>query len=211
MSHRERKLTPAEQKRKAAFEATCAEMARAGYRQKDFLIGVLQANTLSLLVMLPFLALAAWAYAPFIAAGGSFFLDGQFFLLFLAILVLLVVHECIHGLTWSLFAPNHFASISFGVIWKALTPYCTCNAPLKRWQYVLGAAMPTLVLGVGLTAAAAVLHQNALFLLAEIMILGGGGDCLIILHMLRYRPAAPDVLCLDHPYECGFVAFEKAA
>ena len=146
MSHRERKLTPAEQKRKAAFEATCAEMARAGYRQKDFLIGVLQANTLSLLVMLPFLALAAWAYAPFIAAGGSFFLDGQFFLLFLAILVLLVVHECIHGLTWSLFAPNHFASISFGVIWKALTPYCTCNAPLKRWQYVLGTSMPTLVL-----------------------------------------------------------------
>ena len=175
MSHRERKLTPAEQKRKAAFEATCAEMARAGYRQKDFLIGVLQANTLSLLVMLPFLALAAWAYAPFIAAGGSFFLDGQFFLLFLAILVLLVVHECIHGLTWSLFAPNHFASISFGVIWKALTPYCTCNAPLKRWQYVLGTAMPTLVLGVGLTAAAAVLHQNALFLLAEIMILGAAG------------------------------------
>ena len=209
MSHRERKLTPAEQKRKAAFEATCAEMARAGYRQKDFLIGVLQANTLSLLVMLPFLALAAWAYAPFIAAGGSFFLDGQFFLLFLAILVLLVVHECIHGLTWSLFAPNHFASISFGVIWKALTPYCTCNAPLKRWQYVLGAAMPTLVLGIGLTAAAAVLHQNALFLLAEIMILGGGGDFLILLHMFRCRPASGELLCLDHPYECGFVAFEK--
>ena len=43
------------------------------------------------------------------------------------------------------------------------------------------------------------------------MILGGGGDCLIILHMPRYRPASPDVLCLDHPYECGFVTFEKAA
>ena len=211
MSHRERKLTPAEQKRKAAFEATCAEMARAGYRQKDFLIGVLQANTLSLLVMLPFLALAAWAYAPFIAAGGSFFLDGQFFLLFLAILVLLVVHECIHGLTWSLFAPNHFASISFGVIWKALTPYCTCSAPLRRWQYALGTAMPTLVLGAGLTIAAAALHQNWLFLLAEIMILGGGGDFLILLRLFRYRPSSPDVLCLDHPYECGFVAFEKAA
>lgn len=211
MSHRERKLTPAEQKRKSAFEATCAEMARAGYRQKDFLIGILQANTLSVLLMLPFLALALWIYAPFIPAGGSFFLDAQFFLLFLAILVLLVVHECIHGLTWGLFAPSHFASISFGVIWKALTPYCTCNAPLKRWQYALGAAMPTLVLGIGLTAAAAALHQNWLFLLAEIMILGGGGDFLILLHMFRYRPASGEVLCLDHPYECGFVVFEKAA
>lgn len=41
MSHCERKLTPAEQKRKAAFEALCAQMARAGYRQKDFVIGIL--------------------------------------------------------------------------------------------------------------------------------------------------------------------------
>ena len=211
MSHRERKLTPAEQKRKAAFEALCAQMARAGYRQKDFVIGILQANTLSFLIMLPFLALAAWIYSPFIAAGGSFFPGAQFFLLFLAIVGLLVVHECIHGLPWGLFAPRHFASISFGVIWKALTPYCTCSAPLRRWQYALGTAMPTLVLGAGLTMAAAALHQNWLFLLVEIMILGGGGDFLILLRLFRYRPSSPDVLCLDHPYECGFVAFEKAA
>ena len=71
--------------------------------------------------------------------------------------------------------------------------------------------MPTLVLGIGLTAAAAVLHQNALFLLAEIMILGGGGDCLIILHMLRYRPPLPTSSASTTPYECGFVAFEKTA
>ena len=32
----------------------------------------------------------------------------------------------------------------------------------------------------------------------------------LLLQLLRYRPASPDVLCLDHPYECGFVAFEKA-
>lgn len=210
MSHRERRLTPAEQKRRSAFEALCAQMARTGYRQKDFLISILQANTLSILIMLPFLALAAWLYSPFLAAGNSFFPDAQFFLLFLAVLVLLVIHECLHGLTWALFAPRHFASISFGVIWKALTPYCTCSAPLRRWQYALGTAMPTLVLGPGLILAAAALHQNSLFLLAEIMILGGGGDFLILLQLLRYRPASPDVLCLDHPCECGFVAFEKA-
>lgn len=114
MSHRERRLTPAEQKRRSAFEALCAQMARTGYRQKDFLIGILQANTLSILMMLPFLALAAWLYSPFLAAGNSFFPDAQFFLLFLAVLVLLVIHECLHGLTWALFAPRHFASISFG-------------------------------------------------------------------------------------------------
>ena len=207
MPQRERRLTPAEQRRKAAFDALCAEMSRAGYVQKTFLIGIVQANTLSVLVMLPFLALAAWAYAPFIAGGGSFF-PRVYFLLLAAILVLFVAHECIHGLTWGIFAPGHFASISFGVIWRALTPYCTCNAPLRRWQYALGAAMPTVVLGAGLTAAAALFHQNWLFLLAEIMILGGGGDMLILLKLLRCRPAAPGALCLDHPYECGFVTFE---
>ena len=46
------------------------------------------------------------------------------------------------------------------------------------------------VLGAGLTAAAALFHQNWLFLLAEVMILGGGGDMLILLKLLRCRPGS---------------------
>lgn len=65
-------------------------------------------------------------------------------------LMLTVVHELIHGITWGIFAEKHFQSINFGVIWKMLTLYCHCSVPLKKWQYVLGAAMPTLVLGAGL-------------------------------------------------------------
>ena len=73
MSHRERKLTPAEQKRKAAFEALCAQMARAGYRQKDFVIGILQANTLSFLIMLPFPGPGRMDLFPVHRCGGQLF------------------------------------------------------------------------------------------------------------------------------------------
>ena len=36
----------------------------------------------------------------------------------LAYLLGIVIHELIHGITWSFFAPNGWRSISFGVIWK---------------------------------------------------------------------------------------------
>ena len=42
-----------------------------------------------------------------------------------------------------------------------------------------------------------------------LMILGGGGDLAIVLKMLRFKPDGADVLYLDHPYECGLVAFVR--
>ena len=96
-----------------------------------------------------------------------------------------------------------------GVIWKMITPYCTCSEPLKKWQYITGGAMPTLILGGGLTAAAAACGSFPLLILAVIMIFGGGGDIFIILKMLMFAPEAEDVVYYDHPYECGVVAFIK--
>lgn len=132
------------------------------------------------------------------------------FLFFLLVMLLLTaVHEGIHGLTWGLFAESHWRAIRFGVIWKALTPYCTCAQPMKRGQYILGAAMPTLVLGIGLTAAAALTGIFWVFILALAMIFGGGGDFTIILKILLHRQCGKEAVYYDHPYECGVVVFEK--
>lgn len=60
-----------------------------------------------------------------------------------------------------------------------------------------------------LAALSIALHQLALFLVAELMILSGGGDFLIVAQELRYHTDKQDVVFLDHPYECGVVAFEK--
>ena len=69
--------------------------------------------------------------------------------------------------------------------------------------------MPTLVLGFGLAALATSQGSLWLFSLAELMILGGGGDFLIVLKMLRH-PQKSGAVYYDHPYECGLVGFEPA-
>ena len=58
MAKNERKLTPAEQKRKEQFALICEEMERQGYRKTDLTIGVVKANLLALIVMLPFAVLS---------------------------------------------------------------------------------------------------------------------------------------------------------
>ena len=44
----------------------------------------------------------------------------------------IVVHELLHGITWACYAKSGWKSISFGVMWKLLTPYCHCNEPIFR-------------------------------------------------------------------------------
>ena len=209
MNRKGRKLSAAELKRKDAYERLCMEMAKAGYKKRDLTVGVLAANTLSLLLSLPF-AIAITVIYFLVNPQGSFQLSSLWWLVFFPVFFLLTaVHEFIHGLTWSRFCSKGFDSIAFGVIWSALTPYCTCSEPLRRDQYILGGAMPTLILGIGLAAISIVLAQPFLMLLAVTMVLAGGGDLLIIAKILCYRPKGRDVLYYDHPYECGLSAFEK--
>lgn len=210
MSRRERTLTPAETVRKERFEALCREMESAGYRKTDLTVGIVSVNIAAVLLMLPFAAALWICYFLRGASGaGSRVTGGP--LVFLALLILLMVlHECIHGLVWGLFAEHHLRAVSFGVIWKYLTPYCACAEPLKRWQYILGAAMPTLILGFGLGAVSAALGQPLLLLLAIVMLFSGGGDFLIILKILLRRSGGRQILCCDHPYDCGAVVFEKS-
>lgn len=211
MAKNERKLTPAEQKRKEQFALVCEEMERQGYRKTDLTIGVVKANLLALIVMLPFAVLSGAVVLSRVSFLSMAELMSPFdFLLFLFVMLLLTaVHEGIHALTWAMFGKDYWKSIRFGVIWKALTPYCTCLRPAKRGQYILGAAMPTLVLGIGLTAAAALTGVYWVFILALAMIFGGGGDFTIILKILLHRQCGKEAVYYDHPYECGVVVFEK--
>ena len=205
MAKNERKLTPAEQKRKEQFALVCEEMERQGYRKTDLTIGVVKANLLALIVMLPFAVLSGAVVLSRVSFLSMAELMSPFdFLLFLLVMLLLTA-----ALTCAMFAKDHWKSIRFGVIWKALTPYCTCAQPMKRGQYILGAAMPTLVLGIGLTAAAALTGVFWVFILAIAMIFGGGGDFTIILKILLHRQRGKEAVYYDHPYECGVVVFEK--
>jgi hypothetical protein len=210
MSKGERKLTEQEIERKNKFEILCAEMEQKGYTATSVTVSIVLANIAALFVMLPFIAVMAWAYYLFSHTIKLSVFTGAYSILILVLLIIFIIlHELIHGLTWAVFAKSHFKSIDFGVIWSMLTPYCTCSEPMKRWQYLLGCAMPTIVLGFGFGAVTILCHQFFLFLLAEFMIFSGGGDFLIILKMLLYRSNGNDAVYYDHPTECGFVVFEK--
>ncbi|MFM1534559.1 DUF3267 domain-containing protein [Helcococcus ovis] len=211
MGKKERKLTPKEQKRKEKFEELSSEMIKMGYKKTDLTLGTLTANLLAIPIMLPFMALGLLIF-KLTQANVKIIIMIEIFdliILFGILLVLIVIHELIHGLTWGAFAKNHFKSIDFGFIWSTLTPYCTCNETLKKWQYILGGLMPTLVLGFGILAAACILHNIFLFMIAELMIVSGGGDFLIVFKILLYKSKENDVYYYDHPYECGVVVFEK--
>ena len=209
MDNDKRKLTEKELKRKSDFEKFNSEMQQKGYKTKNIIINTQQAKPLCLLSMLPFMVFAFWMYYHV----NGFDLDclslGFVVTWIVLILCLTILHELIHGITWGLFAKNHFHSIDFGIIWSSFSPYCTCSEPLKKWQYLLGTAMPTLVLGGGSAVAAVMTNQLLIFLLAEYMIASGGGDFLIILKSMLYRTDKQESVYCDHPYECGFVVFEK--
>lgn len=129
---------------------------------------------------------------------------GTIFML-VAIIVGIVVHELIHGLVWGIYAPSRFKSISFGVIWKMLTPYCHCSEPMKVKNYMKGALAPLVVLGIIPAAAGVAFASVAVTLFGVIFIASAAGD-IMVAWRLRKEPAENTVL--DHPSEAGYLVYE---
>lgn len=207
-SEEQRKLTAAEQRRKARLEQLEAELYAQGYQKHDLTIGLVYANVMALVLGLPIIVLLCVAFFVRNTAGTIVMSTGNMLIWSLVLVAMIVVHELIHGVTWAIFAPHHWNSVEFGFIVKYLTPYCTCGEPLARHQYVIGALMPTLLLGVA-PAVFAIFSGNLDWLLMGcVMVLGGGGDLTIVLKLLRYRGGA-DTVYIDHPYAAGVIAFER--
>ena len=70
--------------------------------------------------------------------------------------------------------------------------------------------MPTVLLGILPAAAGIFTGSMVLWGIGAVMIFAGGGDLAIFLKLLSFRPGTGDVVYLDHPYECGLVAFLRA-
>ena len=205
----QRILTPTEQKRKIVFEQRKEYMQAEGYVVHDLTIGLKKANVMALVLGFPIAFVLCIAF--FMCNPRNAFSFGVQEVLYFVVsfIVLIVVHELIHGLTWAIFAPHHWKNIEFGLIKEYWTPYCTCSEPLKKYQYIIGAGMPTILVGIVPAIIGMFLGSYWIFLTGICMIFGGGGDLTIILELLRYRSTAKDTVYLDHPYQAGVVAFEK--
>ena len=116
-----------------------------------------------------------------------------------------VVHEFLHGITWSLFASKGWKSISFGVKWEYLTPYCHCSEPLKKSHFIYGAIMPCLILGLFPVIFSYFNGNFKLWFFGFFFTVAASGD-LIAIWMLR--KVSKDKMIQDHPDEMGFYVEE---
>ena len=99
-------------------------------------ISIIQANVLSvallvgaiLVFFVPFWLLWPEGYLH-VPTGAS---TGKFPLVLLATVVIgVLAHEGLHGLTWALLNKGGFRHVSFGFMWKYLTPYCHYSEPMS--------------------------------------------------------------------------------
>ena len=203
-----RVLSKAEQKRLERFEGIAEELAEQGYARHDLTINIKKANVFAILLMIPLFLIG---YGAFYRVHGTLGFGGfnmWFFLI--GFVALIVVHELIHGVFWSIFTPRHFGDIEFGIMMPSMNPYCTCLVPLKKGQYLLGAVMPLVLLGIlPMIAGIAAGNINVLFL-GIVMTDAAAGDIMIVNRLLAYRSNAGEITYMDHPTEAGGVVFEKA-
>lgn len=204
-----RKLTKDEQARNSEFESLKSSLEKQGYKSADLTIGILYGNIMAFVLGIPIIILLGIVFINRNHSVSGYFETLNVFLFLAIMIVLIVAHELIHGVFWSIFTKEHWKAVSFGFIMKYLIPYCTCKEPLKKYEYIIGALMPTVILGIIPCLIAIFNGSVMLFLLGAIMILGGGGDLTIIIKLLCYNSNKENTIFIDHPYKLGLVAFVK--
>lgn len=126
----------------------------------------------------------------------------SFLKLIVAITIGVFIHELLHGLGWAIFAKKRWKSISFGIKWEYLTPYCHCNEALRRNQFLVGAILPLLILGLLPVFISFFTGSFKLWLYGFFFTVAAGGD-IIAIWMLR--KVSREQMVQDHPSEMGFV------
>ena len=204
---KERILSEAEKKRLERFEKIAEDLKQQGYTRHDLIIDIGKANVFAIVLLIPLFVVGYWLYYK---VNHRFDIKNFNMLFFLVIfLVLIVVHELIHGFCWSIFTPHHFKDIEFGLMKPSMNPYCTCLVPLKKEQHIFGTVMPLILLGIIPMIAGIAMGNHNLMFMGILMVDGAAGDILIIHKILNYKSHAQDIIYMDHPTEGGGVIFEK--
>lgn len=173
---------------------------------KSETMSALNANIIAFAMLLPIAIICivpfvlVWSWQSFFE--GFTFLRSHQVLLLLILILGILLHEGLHGLTWGLFAKGHLKSIRYGIKWAYFTPFCHCNEPLKRNHYLLGGIMPGLVLGWFPVIVAWILGIGWLLLLGIFFIGAAGGDLMVLFKLIKVDKKH---LIQDHPKEIGFL------
>lgn len=125
--------------------------------------------------------------------------------LLIAVVLGIVVHELIHGLSWVIFGRKPFSAIKFGFQWKTITPYAHLKEPVEVNAYRIGGFMPGFVLGILPYILSLVFGDANLFWFSLVHTAAAGGDWLI-LWLIRNVKAG--TLVEDHPTNAGCYVLE---
>jgi len=130
-------------------------------------------------------------------------------LFLLAFAVGVLLHEGLHGLG-HVWGEASWDDVTFGIHWKALTPFAQCTTPTRARSYRIAIGLPGLVLGGGPLAIGLWTGAWLATFYGFLMLVAAAGDFLI-LWTLRGVPAGAWVQ--DHPRQVGclVVAGEAAS
>ena len=114
----------------------------------------------------------------------------------------IIVHEAIHGFTWSIAGKTPFSNIKFGFQLKTLTPYAHCKVPISMAAYRTGTLMPFVLMGLAPYIYSVLTEKQVVLGFGLFFSFGAVGD-LMILWITRNVPGDKNVQ--DHPTEGGVI------
>ncbi|MBS3767987.1 MAG: DUF3267 domain-containing protein [Candidatus Cloacimonetes bacterium] len=189
------------------------------YKKEELTINLVWANVFSIFVLaaavviygLPYYLLrphhfTAAHFQTMVDNNTLSFLGSAFLLAFIIIIIGIILHEFLHGITWALYTKKGFKSINFGIKWKMLAPYCHCKEPLKVKHYLLGTLMPAFILGFIPGIFSWVFGSLGLLVFGLFFTMVASGDLLVAYSL---RKASANNLVQDHPSKVGCVIYQK--
>ncbi len=192
------------EKRVEIFTLRENELIAQGFLPKEKTISVLKANIYALFTAGPIAFLCFVLF--YLRFPEHYYVISQesSHIFFIALIVCIFVHEILHGIGWGIFCKDK-KSISFGMMWKQLTPYCSCAEPLTYTKYLIGSLLPFFILGIVMFMIALFTENTGCLYLSILNILSAGGDTTISLLLWNHRK---DII-VDHPTKVGFIAYHK--
>jgi len=113
----------------------------------------------------------------------------------------IVLHELIHGYFFSIYNHSGWKAVKFGFNKELMSPYATCQEPVKVKQFRIIVAMPTLILGIIPLLISLFYHNLVIFFFSAIMIVSGIGDMLVL---WAIRKLNSKQYLIDHPGALGY-------
>ena len=173
--------------------------------KRDFSIPMARANIIVMFISIP-VAILQFAIFSMVHGAEKLETTWNFILLIAVVLLGVVVHELIHGITWVIFGHKQFSAIKFGFQLKTLTPYAHLKEPVEVNAYRIGAFMPGFILGILTYILSVLLGDGNLFWFSLVHTAASAGDWLI-LWLIRNVKRGMQVE--DHPTNAGCYVIES--